>query len=220
MKTIIKIPNEDKLYLQILEEKIKSWDLWEKQKSYLERIIRVYKMPNLSLQEKHPVKMIIDKIILSNFFKDFSIIDIPEIVSEYETFDLFNFPINHVARRPSDSYFIKKSSISKESILLRPHTSVMRYHYLINWWAKELLEIEWDIKALSFWKVYRVDEFDKTHHECFHQIDWLRIIEKNRQKINQETLKEILLNIIKSIFWEDIIYRFNKDYFPYTLELK
>ncbi|HBB04804.1 TPA: hypothetical protein DCZ39_08190 [Patescibacteria group bacterium] len=58
--------------------------------------------------------------------------DVPQFVSEWETFDLFNFPENHVARRPSDSYFVNKSEIKKESILLRPHTSVMWYHYLIE----------------------------------------------------------------------------------------
>jgi phenylalanyl-tRNA synthetase alpha subunit len=63
---------------------------------------------------------------------NFDKVKVPQIVAERETFDLFNFPMNHVARRPSDSYFIQKSENTKESILLRPHTSVMWYHYLIH----------------------------------------------------------------------------------------
>jgi phenylalanyl-tRNA synthetase alpha subunit len=59
-------------------------------------------------------------------------VDIPEVVSELETYDLFNFPENHIARRPSDSYFIRKSSNKENSMLLRPHTSVMWYHYLLE----------------------------------------------------------------------------------------
>jgi phenylalanyl-tRNA synthetase alpha subunit len=56
----------------------------------------------------------------------------PEVVAEFETFDLFNFPEDHVARRPSDSYFIDKSEDKKNSILLRPHTTVLWYHYLVE----------------------------------------------------------------------------------------
>ena len=139
-----------------------------------------------------------------------TIINIPEIVWEYETFDLFNFPDNHVARRPSDSYFIEKNlENSKDSILLRPHTSVMWYHYMIKWGWLEELEKKWEITVLSWWKTYRVDEFDKTHHECFHQIDWLKIVEKNKEIITQNTLKEVLTNTIISVFWKEIPHKFN-----------
>jgi phenylalanyl-tRNA synthetase alpha subunit len=55
------------------------------------------------------------------------------VVNEYETFDLFNFPKNHVARRISDSYFVNKNEDNlKESMLLRPHTSVMWKYVMDN----------------------------------------------------------------------------------------
>jgi len=76
--------------------------------------------------------MVIEKITSSPFYDSFDHVPTPHIVAEWETFDLFNFPQDHVARRPSDSYFIHKSENTKESMLLRPHTSVMWYHYLIN----------------------------------------------------------------------------------------
>jgi phenylalanyl-tRNA synthetase alpha subunit len=53
---------------------------------------------------------------------------------------------------------------------------------------------------LSYGKVYRVDELDKTHHECFHQIDGLKITEKSKEIINEDTLKEVLSNTIKALF--------------------
>jgi phenylalanyl-tRNA synthetase alpha chain len=174
-------------------------------------------MEDLSKQEWHPINVVINKIINSDFFKWFDHVEVPQVVWEWETFDLFNFPEDHVARRPSDSYFLNKSNDKKNSMLLRPHTSVMWYHYLLNQWWLEKLKKEDDIKALSWWKVYRVDELDKTHHECFHQIDGLRITRKDKEIINQDTLKEVLANTIKSIFW-DIEYRFNTDTFPYTTD--
>lgn len=186
--------------------------------AYYNRIMRVLDMPDLCEQEWNPVNIIVNKVINSSFYKGFSIVETPEIVSEFETFDLFNFPENHVARRPSDSYFINKSTVKNESILLRPHTSVMWYYYLVNWWWREILEKSWEVKALSYGKVYRVDELDKTHHESFHQIDGLKITEKSKEIINQDTLKDVLSNTIKAIFWENIEYRFNVDQFPYTTD--
>ena len=187
-------------YLELLNNKINSENISEKKIAYYKRMKRLLDMPDLSEEKWHPVEMIIKKIINSEFYNNFECVKVPELVAEYETFDLFNFPEDHVVRRESDSYFIEKSENKKESILLRPHTTVMWYHYLINQWAKEILEKTGEVKALSWGKVYRVDELDKTHHECFHQIDWLRITAKNKEIINQDTLKEVLSNTIKSIY--------------------
>lgn len=210
--------NNDKIWIDYVNKKLQNPNLTEKEQAYYKRILRVYNMPDLSKIEWHPINMVINRIISSPFYNSFDYIITPEIVAEWETFNLFNFPINHVARRPSDSHFINKSTDTKNSILLRPHTSVMWYHYLLNQWWKKKLEETWEVKALSWWKVYRVDELDKTHHECFHQIDWLKITSKDKEIINQNTLKEVLINTIKALFWNDVEYRFSEDYFPYTID--
>lgn len=63
-----------------------------------------------------------------------------------------------------------------------------------------------------------MDELDKTHHECFHQIDGLRIVAKDREIIDQNTLKDVLSATIKALFGESVQYRFHADQFPYTLD--
>jgi len=205
-------------WMTFLNWKTEDKTLSEKEKAYYNRIMKVLRMPDLSEQEWHPINMIVEKIIHSDFYKNYAHPKSPEIVKEWETFDLFNFPENHVARKPSHTYFLEKSDNKKNSVLLRPHTSVMWYYYLMEQgWKEQLLE-SWEIKALSWWKVYRVDELDTTHHECFHQIDWLRICEKSKEIINQDTLKEVLWNTIKVLFWTEINYRFNSDTFPYTTD--
>ena len=215
----IKIKWNDKMWIDSIITKLELWNISDKEKWYLNRILRVYNMPNLLEQEWNPVSMVSDNIYKSNFFKDFINFKSPEVVNENETFDLFNFWKEHVARRTSDSYFIQKDSENtSNSMLLRPHTSVMWKYFLDEAKWKERLEKEWEINVLSSWKVYRVDDIDPTHHECFHQIDWLKIVEKNKEEINQETLKEVLENVIHTLFWEDIEYRFNTDTFPYTQE--
>jgi phenylalanyl-tRNA synthetase alpha subunit len=76
--------------------------------------------------------MIVEKLTKSDYFKDFTIFSSPEIVKEFETFDLFYFADNHVARRPSDSYFLQKTDNKDTNLLLRPHTTIMWYHYLVK----------------------------------------------------------------------------------------
>lgn len=208
----------DNEYIKDIEIKLSNPGISEQERAYYSRILRVLAMENLTEQKGHPIQMIVEAITTALFFAGFSRVDTPEIVSEWETFDLFNFPEDHVARRPSDSYFLHKSSIKKESILLRPHTSVMWYYYLLDGGWLQTLEKEGEIKALSSGKVYRVDELDKSHHECFHQIDGLRIVAKDREIIDQNTLKDVLSATIKALFGEQVKYRFNVDSFPYTTD--
>ncbi len=212
------LPESDLAKLAVVQEKLRSPALSDTERAYYSRILRVVGMPDLSRSPDNPVAEIVRQLTESPAYAGFEHPTIPEIVAEWETFDLFNFPENHVARRPSDSYFLEKSEDHRQSFLLRPHTSVMWYHYLVNGGGKERLEREGEVKALSWGKVYRVDELDKTHHECFHQIDGLRIVAKDRETIGQSTLKEVLAGTIKAIFGEGAEYRFNEDSFPYTTD--
>jgi len=132
-KNLITIAWDDNKWMEFINQKLNNNSLSEREKAYFSRVLRVLAYKDLSKYEWHPVNLVINKISNSDFFEWFDNLQIPQIVAEWETFDLFNFPENHVARRPSDSYFIQKSENKKESILLRPHTSVMWYHYLINW---------------------------------------------------------------------------------------
>lgn len=209
---------QDKKHLKDLEEKIKKSNLSESEIAYYNRILRVTSMPDLTKVPWNPVNMIVEKLTKSDYFKDFTIFSSPEVVREFETFDLFYFPEDHVARRPSDSYFLQKTNNKDDNLLLRPHTTIMWYHYLVKWDWWEKLKKDWEIKLLSYWKTYRVDELDKNHHECFHQIDWLKIALKEKEVINQDTLKDVLTQTIKSIFWENVEFRFNVDTFPYTTD--
>lgn len=209
---------EDQKHLNLLEEKIKNSNLNATEIAYYNRILRVTSMPDLTQLKGNPVNMIVEKLTSSDYFKYFTIFSSPEVVKEFETFDLFYFPEDHVARRPSDSYFLQKTNNKDNNLLLRPHTTIMWYHYLVKWEWWEKLKKDWEIKLLSYWKTYRVDELDKNHHECFHQIDGLKISLKEKEIINQDTLKEVLSNTIKSIFWEKVEFRFNVDTFPYTTD--
>ena len=176
------------------------------------RMLRFLKMPDLSRADESPLKALIDSVLQIPAFKDFDVIQIPEIVPAKESFDLFDFPAEHPARDKSDTYYVN------DEYILRTHTTVMWYYYLLSETAKEKLKGESPIGVFSYGKVYRKDEIDRHHMNVFHQVDGLLLCRKDKNNIARPDLEEILAKIARAIFGQDIKYRFNDDSFPYTYD--
>lgn len=81
--------------------------------------------------------------------------DQSRVVSVFENFDSLLTPLDHVSRRPSDTYYVNKD------YCLRAHTSAHQY---------SLIKQGFDA-FLVFGDVYRRDEIDRTHFPCFHQVE-------------------------------------------------
>jgi len=175
-----------------------------------QRILKNYDMPDLSRTKWNPVEMVTEAFKNIDIFKDFDIIETPEIVGVYETFDLFNFKPDHPARSKSDTYYVTDDKI------LRTHTTVMWYYYFNYPEIKEKLENDGEIWVLSHGKVYRKDEIDRSHFPIFHQIDWLYICNKEKQIIGKEDLIKVLVIMAKSLYGENVEYKVLDDTFPYT----
>lgn len=174
------------------------------------RIERYLAMPDLSRTEGSPIKELVDKITSVPDYKDFDRIDSPEIVPTEIAFDLFDFAPNHPARSKSDTYF------ADDLHILRPHTTVMWYYYLTLDEIKKRLANREEIGVFSFGKVYRKDEIDKTHMNVFHQIDALYLAPKAKKPLGLQDLQDVETKIVKSVFGQDIEYRFHDETFPYT----
>jgi phenylalanyl-tRNA synthetase alpha chain len=174
------------------------------------RMKRYLSMPDLSRTIGSPIKAVVDKVKNVGGLKGFDDIRIPEIVPYDVNFDLFNYPVDHPARKKTDTYFIDDNNV------LRTQTTVSWYYYLTSDFGKEKIRNNESIGVLSYGKVYRKDEIDRNHMNVFHQIDGWYIIPKEKGVINVEHLKDILIEIVQSVFGKDIKYRFNPDTFPYT----
>ena len=90
------------------------------------------------------------------------------------------------------------------------------YYYLTRSDIQKELEANGYIGALSYGKVYRRDEIDRSHMNVFHQIDGFYICEKSKKIIGKEELVEVLTELTQSIFGENVEYRISDDTFPYT----
>ncbi len=174
------------------------------------RLKRFLAMPDLSRTPGSPLYEMVERILALPDFKDFDIIDIPEVVPADVTFDLFDFPKDHPARSRSDTYYLANNYI------LRTHTTVMWYYYLRDESVKNRMAEGKPVGGFSFGKVYRKDEIDRQHMNVFHQIDAWYLVPKNQKILDKKDLEKVLSEIARAIFGENLTYKFKPDYFPYT----
>lgn len=192
------------------EEKALLADVQKRTDIKAERIKRVLALPDLSRTEGSPLKAMIDRVLAIPDFADFDNIIIPEIIPTEILFDLFDFAKDHPARSESDTYYIDEKNV------LRTHDTVFWYYYLQQPEIQERIAAKKSFGAFCHGKVYRKDEIDRTHMNVFHQFGGWYLTPESEKTLSIEDLKTALSTIVKSIFGEEVKFRFNPDTFPYT----
>jgi phenylalanyl-tRNA synthetase alpha chain len=174
------------------------------------RMKRFLAMPDLSRTQDSPIYEMVQRIAQLPTFKDFDMIEVPEIISTEVGFDLFDFPADHPTRSKSDTYYVTDTDI------LRTQMTVMWYYYMKDEGVKQRMANGESVGAFATGKVYRKDEIDRRHMNVFHQLDGWFLTPKDKQVLGREDLEKVLADTAKAIFGSDIKYRFNIDTFPYT----
>lgn len=173
------------------------------------RIKRYLSMPDLSRTPGSPLYEIAERVKAAPVFKNFDIIEIPEIVPASISFDLFDFPADHPARSKSDTYYLDDQNI------LRTHDTVFWYYYLNHPEVKARIERGESMGALCYGKVFRKDEIDSRHMNIFHQFGGWYIAPES-ESVTEEDLKKALGEIVRTVFGPEQVFRINTDNFPYT----
>jgi len=159
-------------------------------------------MPGIvrELGQLHPLTQITDEIC--DIFKQlgFSIVEGPEIETEYNNFTGLNIPLEHPSREAFDTFYIKDYA----KMLLRSHTSPVQVRAMKS--GKPPLAI------VVPGRVYRPDAVDASHSFMFHQIEGF-MVDKG---IKFSDLKGILEIFAKTVFGKDIKMRFRPHFFPFT----
>src|SRR3989338_6541460 len=174
------------------------------------QIKRYLTMPDLSRTPSSPLAEIVKRVKALTVVKDFDDIEIPEIVPASVSFDLFDFPVSHPARSTSDTYYVDQENI------LRTHDTVFWYYYLNQPEIKERLVRNESFGALCYGKVYRKDEIDRRHLNIFHQMGGWYLVPNDQKRLKLDDLRDVLSEIVQSVFGESTKYRFLDDVFPYT----
>jgi len=174
------------------------------------RMRRYLSMPDLSRTEGSPLHEIVKRAQEVPSLAGLDVIEIPEIVPAEVSFDLFDFPPDHVARSKSDTYYADDTNI------LRTHNTVSWYYYFHDPEIIAKATRGEHLGALCFGKVYRKDEIDRRHMNVFHQIDGWKLIPNTEGTLPLDELKRVLSDIVETVFGKDVEYRFLDDTFPYT----
>ena len=150
------------------------------------------------LGSQHPINQMKDSIMDLLESIGFDIINGPEIETEKFNFDILNIKKTHPSRQMHDTFYVN----SKENVL-RTHTSPVQ--------IRGMLENEPPFAFISGGKVYRKDD-DATHLPMFHQVEGIYV----DKDVTFANLKDIIYEIIHSLFGKEVQVRFRPSYFPFT----
>ncbi|NPB03415.1 MAG: phenylalanine--tRNA ligase subunit alpha [Thermotogae bacterium] len=146
----------------------------------------------------HPIKVVGGEILRVLENMGFEIGEGPEVETDENNFTLLNIPEWHPARDMQQSLYLDNG------MLLRTHTSPFQIRYMSTHSPP--------LKAATFGKVFRADEFDATHSPVFHQIEGFAV----DRNISLSSLKWVLEQIVKALFGEGSKVKFVPSYFPFT----
>jgi phenylalanyl-tRNA synthetase alpha chain len=146
----------------------------------------------------HVLYRLIDEICEIFHGIGYTVVEGPEIESDYYNFEALNIPQDHPARDMLDSFYIEKD------ILLRTHTSPVQ--------IRAMEASAPPIYVVAPGRVYRRDNPDATRSPVFHQIECLAV-DKN---LSVAELKATIDYVVRSIFGHDRKVRLRPDYFPFT----
>ncbi len=155
----------------------------------------------------HPLTIVdadIRKIFLS---MNFSVVEGPEVETEYYNFDTLNVPEFHPAREMWDTFWLKrdKNAKSKEKLLLRTHTSPVQMRYM------EKNKPPFQIIAPG--RVFRYEATDASHEVNFYQLEGL-MVGKN---VSLANFKFVVEEFFKKFFaGQKIEFRYRPSYFPFV----
>lgn len=160
----------------------------------------------------HPLTLVREEMCRILRKAGFTVVEGPEVETEYYCFDALNTPADHPARDGQDTFYFpgkaRFGNLTKktpeEKYLLRTHTSSVQ--------IRTMLKGKPPIRIVSPGRVYRRDTSDATHSANFHQIECL-YVDKN---VTVRDLKALLDYIFAALLGKDTMTRFRPHYFGYT----
>ena len=151
----------------------------------------------------HPLSRTIDELCAIFADMGFSIVDGPDIETDYYNFTALNIPQEHPARQEHDTFYFNADANGDRKVL-RTHTSPVQ--------IRTMEKLKPPLRVIVPGRTYRSDH-DATHSPMFHQCEGLVI----GDNLNMSHLKGCLIEFCRVFFGvEDLPVRFRPSYFPFT----
>ncbi len=129
----------------------------------------------------------------------FSVIQGPEVETEWYNFDALNIPKDHPARDIWDTFWLKN-----QKLLLRTHTSPVQIRYLEKNHPP--------LRIVVPGRCFRHEATDTSHDVQFYQLEGL-MMDKN---ISVANFKAVIEEFLKRFFKTNIKIRLRPGFFPFT----
>lgn len=160
---------------------------------------------SFSLGHLHPITLMQRE--LEDLFKSlgFSIIEGPELESDYYNFQALNIPKHHPARDMQDSFYVNwENQELDNNLVLRTHTSPVQ--------IRAMQELGAPLKAVVPGKVFRNEALDASHEHSFYQLEGIMVDEN----ISVANMLAVMKELLRGIFKEEVEIRIRPGFFPFV----
>jgi phenylalanyl-tRNA synthetase alpha chain len=159
----------------------------------------------------HPLRETMDAMLDVFVGLGYTVVNGPEVESDWYNFDALNTPIDHPARTLQDTIYVcplvpgaQPREDGTTGILLRTETSPGQ--------IRTMLAQPPPVYVAIPGRVYRQDTPDATHLPAFHQIEGLAVDEH----LSMAHLRGTLGELAKALLGEETKVRLRPHYFPFT----
>jgi len=155
----------------------------------------------------HPLSQVKNKAEEIFQLMGFSMVEGPEIETEWYNFDALNIPKDHPARDLWDTLWLKdnyKLKTKNYKLLLRTHTSPVQIRYMEK--------NNPPLRIIVPGRVFRHEATDASHEINFYQVEGLMV----DKKVSVANFKAIIQEFFQKFFKKPIEIRLRPGYFPFT----
>jgi len=128
----------------------------------------------------------------------FSVVEGPEVETEWYNFDALNIPPEHPARDIWDTFYLKNG------LLLRTHTTPVDVRYMEKHNPP--------LRIITIDRCFRHEATDASHEVNFYQIDGLQV----SKNISVANFKATIQEFFRRFFDQEVKIRMRPSYFPFT----
>ncbi|MEJ7607550.1 MAG: phenylalanine--tRNA ligase subunit alpha [Bryobacteraceae bacterium] len=146
----------------------------------------------------HPITLIQHEIEEVFTSMGFTVLDGPEVETEYNNFDALNIPADHPARDMQDTFWLEGGN------LLRTHTSPVQ--------IRGMKKLGPPLRMIAPGRVFRNEEVDASHEHTFYQLEGMMI----DREVSISNLIYFMKTLLSAVFHRDVTVRLRPGYFPFV----
>lgn len=162
-------------------------------------------LKNTEVGHLHPLSQVQQDVERIFSEMGFTILDGPEVESEYYNFEGLNIPSWHPARDMQDTFFVQGPRDEKQGrLVLRTHTSPVQVRGMESFGAP--------LRIIVPGRVFRNEATDARHEHTFNQVEGM-LIDKD---ISLAHLKGVMQEFLTRLFGREMKVRFRPGYFPFV----